>query len=74
MNRHNYTKSIRNNRFEGCKLPDVNTPNDISYPMYTINYSYIDVNDDPSAIIVLKLTREVLPEWLRAIRERRGQR
>ena len=74
MNPHNYTKSIRNNRFEGCKLPDSNITDDISYPMYTINYSYIDVNDDPSAIIVLKLPWEVLPDWLRAIRERRGQR
>jgi hypothetical protein len=74
MNPNNYTKSIRNIRFDGCKLPDSEVTNTISYPMYTPNYTYLDVNSDPSALIVLILPFDVLPEWLQQVRLSRGQR
>jgi hypothetical protein len=72
MNQNNYTKGIRNNRFEGCKLPDIQIPNKFSYPMYTPNYTYLDIDQDPSSIIVLVLPFEVLPEWLQQVRKSRG--
>jgi hypothetical protein len=71
MNQGNYTTSVRNARFDGCKLPDNDVTNKISFPMYTPNYSYLDANDDPSALIILILPFEVLPEWLQRIRAQR---
>jgi hypothetical protein len=71
MNQNNYTKSVRNVRFDGCKLPDTEVTNKISFPMYTPNYTYLDANDDPSALIILVLPFEVLPEWLQQIRKQR---
>jgi hypothetical protein len=73
MNMNNYPQSIRNIRFDGCKLPGGDIINKISYPMYTPNYTYLDINNDPSALIILVLPFEVLPEWLQQIRESRGQ-
>ncbi len=73
MNVNNYPTSIKNARFDGCKFPNFDVPNKISYPTYTPNYTYLDVNDDPSAIIVLVLPFEVLPEWLQQVRKSRGQ-
>jgi hypothetical protein len=73
MNMNNYPQSIRNIRFDGCKLPGGDVLNKISYPMYTPNYTYLDINNDPSALIILVLPFEVLPEWLQQIRESRGQ-
>ncbi len=73
MNQNNYTKSVRSIRFEGCKLPGGEITNQISYPNYTPNYTYLDANQDPSAIILLKLPFEVLPEWLQQVRKSRGQ-
>lgn len=72
MNMNNYTKSVRSIRFEGCKLPGGEVTNTISYPNYTPNYTYLDANEDPSAIILLKLPFEVLPEWLQQVRKSRG--
>jgi hypothetical protein len=71
MNVNNYPTSIKNVRFDGCKLPNSDITNKISYPMYTPNYTYLDINDDPSAIIVLVLPLEVLPEWLQQVRKSR---
>jgi hypothetical protein len=71
MNMNNYTKSVRNIRFEGCKLPGGDVTNKISYPMYTPNYTYLDVNNDPSAVILLILPFDVLPEWLQQVRRKR---
>lgn len=71
MNQNNYTKSVRNVRFDGCKLPDAEVINKISFPMYTPNYTYLNANDDPSALIILVLPFEVLPEWLQQIRKQR---
>jgi hypothetical protein len=73
MNRNNFTKSIRNIMFDGCKLPDNDITNKISFPMYTPNYTYLDATDDPSALIILVLPFEVLPEWLQRIRSKRRQ-
>ena len=39
--------------------------------MYTPNDTYLDANDDPSALIILVLPFEVLPEWLQQIRKQR---
>ena len=72
MNMNNYTKSVRSARFEGCKLPGGDVTNKISFPMYTPNYTYLDINNDPSAIIQLILPFEVLPEWLQQVRKSRG--
>lgn len=71
MNQNNYTKSVRSARFEGCKLPGGDITNKISFPMYTPNYTFLDANDDPSALIILVLPFEVLPEWLQRIRAQR---
>lgn len=73
MNMNNYPQSVRSIRFDGCKLPGGDVTNKISYPMYTPNYTYLDINNDPSALIILVLPFEVLPEWLQQIREARGQ-
>ena len=50
MNQGNYTTSVRNARFDGCKLPDNDVTNKISFPMYTPNYTYLDANEDPSRV------------------------
>lgn len=71
MNMNNYTKSVRSIRFEGCKLPGGDVINKISYPNYTPNYTYLDINNDPSAVILLILPFEVLPEWLQQVRKLR---
>jgi len=71
MNMNNYTKSVRSIRFEGCKLPGGDVINKISYPNYTPNYTYLDINTDPSAVILLILPFEVLPEWLQQVRKNR---
>lgn len=73
MNVNNYPTSIRNVRFDGCKLPNTDITNTISYPTYTPNYNYLDIIDDPSALIILVLPFEVLPEWLQQVRSSRGQ-
>ena len=74
MNPETFPVGQRNYRFNGCKLPDNDIINKFSYPNYSENYSYEDVNNDPSSIILLILPWEFLPSWLRTARQKQRDR
>jgi len=74
MNPDTFPVGQRNHRFDGCKLPDNDIINKFSFPMYTENYTYEDVNNDPSSIILLILPWEFLPSWLRTARQKQRDR